>query len=108
VRLAHNLRKRRIPESLVRWVEDFLLDRHTEVKINDFTLSEAPVLVGIPQGSLILPILYLFYNADLLESYKSICLCMSAIGFVDDVNILTYSESTEQNCKKLAKIHKKC
>jgi hypothetical protein len=27
---------------------------------------------------------------------------------VDDVNILTYSESTEQNCKKLAEIHMEC
>jgi len=27
---------------------------------------------------------------------------------VDDVNILTYSESTEQNCKKLAEIHEEC
>ena len=47
VRLAHNLRKRRIPESLVRWVEDFLLERCTEVKVNDFVLLEALVLVGI-------------------------------------------------------------
>ena len=53
VRLAHNLRKRRIPESLVRWVEDFLSGHYTEVKMNDFVLSEAPVSVGIPQGSLI-------------------------------------------------------
>ena len=108
VRLAHNLRKRRIPESLVKWVEDFLSSRRTEVKVNDFILPEALVSVGIPQGSLISPILYLFYNADLLESCESIRLRTSATGFVDDVNILTYSESTEQNCKKLAEIHEQC
>jgi len=27
---------------------------------------------------------------------------------VDDVNILTYNKSTEQNCKKLAEIHVEC
>ena len=53
-------------------MEDFLLDRRTEVKINDFTLPEAPVSVGIPQGSPISPVLYLFYNADLPESCESI------------------------------------
>ena len=89
-------------------MKDFLLDRRIKVKINDFTLSEALVLVGTPQGSPISLILYLFYNADLLESCKSIRLRMSATGFVDDVNILTYGESTEQNCKKLAEIHVKC
>jgi Reverse transcriptase (RNA-dependent DNA polymerase) len=108
VRLAHNLRKRRILESLVRWVEDFLSGRHTEVKVNDFVLLEAPVSVGIPQGSLISPILYLFYNADLLESCESLRLRTSIIGFIDDVNILMYSESIKQNCKKLAKIHVEC
>jgi Reverse transcriptase (RNA-dependent DNA polymerase) len=76
--------------------------------VNDFVLPEALVSVGIPQGSPISPILYLFYNADLLESCKSLRLCISTTGFMDNVNILTYSESTEQNCKKLAKIHVEC
>ena len=89
-------------------MEDFLLDRCTEVKINDFTLSEALVSVGIPQGSPISPILYLFYNTDLLENCESIRFRTSATGFVDNVNILTYSESIEQNCKKLAEIHVEC
>jgi Reverse transcriptase (RNA-dependent DNA polymerase) len=79
-------------------VTDFLSDRRTEVRVNEFTLPEARVAVGIPQGSPISPILYLFYNADLLENCENIRLRTSAIGFVDDVNILTYGESTEQNC----------
>lgn len=108
VRLAHNLRKRRIPESLVRWVTDFLSDRRTEVKVNEFVLPEAAVSVGIPQGSPISPILYLFYNADLLEKCENIRLRTSGTGFVDDVNILTYSESTERNCQVLMEIHKEC
>ena len=76
--------------------------------MNDFVLLEASVLVGISQGSPISPILYLFYNADLLKSCESLRLRTSTTGFVDDVNILTYSESTEQNCKKLAEIHMEC
>jgi hypothetical protein len=48
VQLAYNLRKRRILESLIRWVEDFLLGRYTEVKVNDFMLLEALMSVGIP------------------------------------------------------------
>jgi hypothetical protein len=33
---------------------------------------------------------------------------MSIIGFMNNVNILTYSESTKQNYKKLAKIYIEC
>jgi hypothetical protein len=32
----------------------------------------------------------------------------SATGFIDDVNILTYGESTEKNCQRLKEIHEKC
>jgi hypothetical protein len=46
-RLAHNLRKRKIPETLVRWVEDFFKDRHTEIRIADFTLKKSRVDAGI-------------------------------------------------------------
>jgi hypothetical protein len=70
VRLAHNLRKRRIPEILVTWVKDFLKNRRTTIRLNDYTLTKAQVNVGIPQGSSISLILYLFYNADLLDNYK--------------------------------------
>jgi hypothetical protein len=54
------------------------------------------------------PILYLFYNADLLDIFEDIRLRTSGSGFVDDVNMLTYSESTERNCKTLERIHKEC
>ena len=71
-------------------------------------MKERTANVGIPQGSPLSPILYLFYNADLLEIYNNIRLRISAIGFVDDINILIYSELTEENCEKLSKVYKKC
>jgi hypothetical protein len=33
---------------------------------------------------------------------------VSTIGFVDDINILTYGYSTERNCKVLEETHRKC
>jgi hypothetical protein len=47
-RLAHNLRKRRVPETLVRWVEDFLRERYTEIRLGSFTLASSRVNAGIP------------------------------------------------------------
>jgi retron-type reverse transcriptase len=89
-RLAHNLRKRRVPETLVRWVEDFLRERYTEIGLESFTLASSRVNAKIPQGSPLSPILYLFYNTDLLEDCENASLRISPIGFVDDVNILIY------------------
>ena len=107
-RLLYNMRKRRVLGALLNWVADFLKERRTTLSIAGYTLPNRRVNVGIPQGSPLSPILYLFYNADLLDVCEDTKLRTSATGFVDDVNILTYSTSTESNCNKLTKIYESC
>jgi hypothetical protein len=105
---VHNLRKRKIPEAIVRWVEDFLKDKYTEIRIADFTLKKSRVDADIPQDLPILPILYLFYNADLLDIYENRMLRTSPTGFVDDVNFLTYGVTIEGNCRNLERMYNAC
>lgn len=54
------------------------------------------------------PILYLFYNADLLDICEDSNLRTSAIGYIDDISIIATSKSTEINCQNLARIHSRC
>lgn len=49
-----------------------------------------------------------FYNADLLEICDRPGTNTSAMGFMDDVNVLAYSTSTEENCRTLERLHKEC
>ena len=107
-RLLHNLRKRRVPEWIVLWVKSFLEDRTSTLTINRRSSGVFPVPNGIPQGSPISPILYLFFNADLLDACNQTRYRASATGFADDVNIITYGTSTEENCKALSRIHDEC
>jgi hypothetical protein len=86
-------------------MEDFLKDKYTEIKIADFTLKKSRVDVNISQGSLVLPILYLFYNADLLNIYENLTLRTSLTGFINDINLLTYGTSAEENCRNLKRIY---
>lgn len=106
-RLIHDLRKRKIPEWIPKWVESLLLDRKTTLAIHRQVTNMSEVRTGIPQGS-ISPILYLFYDADSLDICERPGMRTSGLGFVDDVNILAYGTSTEENCKTLEKVHKKC
>ena len=53
---------------------------------------------GIPQGSPVSPILFLFFNKDLIDFCTQGTGKVLAIGFVDDVNILVVGNSTESNC----------
>jgi exonuclease III len=107
-RLLHNLRKRKIPEEIVKWVRSFLTDRTTTIKLFEGESEQLRVETGIPQGSPVSPILFLFFIADLLEITNNEALQVSSAGFVDDVNILTYGTSTERNCEILEEIHRKC
>jgi hypothetical protein len=107
-RLLHNLRKRKIPLAYTSWVESFLKDRKTTIKLFEGESHEFTAETGIPQGSPTSPILFLFFIADLLDLTNNTALRLSASGFVDDINLLTYSESTEKNCSTLERIHKDC
>ena len=107
-RLIHNLRKRKIPKWITDWTESFLSERRTTLTIQRRTTDVFDVRTGIPQGSPISPILYLFYNADLLEICQRPGTNTSSLGFADDVNVLAYGKSTEENCRTLERIHKEC
>jgi hypothetical protein len=52
--------------------------------------------------------LFLFYNAPLLEALDLLELRLSTLGFADDINLLTYSESTVVNCITLKSAHDRC
>jgi hypothetical protein len=58
-----------------------------------------PIETGIPQGSPLSLILYLFYNADLIEACKTEN--TEAVGYIDDASILAVGLTTQRNCKTL-------
>lgn len=63
------------------WIASFLCDRTTTLKLQEFTAPSTPIQTGIPQGSPVSPILYLFYNADLIEACKT--QDTEAVGYID-------------------------
>jgi hypothetical protein len=54
------------------------------------------------------PILYLLYNTPLLEGLEELVISISPLGFVDDITLLTYSDSTAKNCKTLKRAYQYC
>jgi hypothetical protein len=81
-RLLHNMRKRRIPEELVRTVGTVLSNRSTRLRFDDYLSDPTPLENGIGQGDPLSMIVYLYYNADILEVPKR--RNELAVAYVDD------------------------
>ncbi|KAJ5094940.1 reverse transcriptase [Penicillium argentinense] len=105
-RLLHNLRKRRVPQCIIRWVGSFLRDRQTSLLMQEGDMGRFGVATGIPQGSPISPILYLFYNADLIDEIHHAAPGQVLVtGYIDDICILVWSKSSRKNCRLLQHLH---
>lgn len=104
-RLIHNLRERRIPKEWVLLLESFLTGRRTKIRLPEGDSSWIDTPNGIPQGSPLSPILYLFYNAPILEvDLEGDGL---TVGYIDDTGILIHGNSTEENNRRLDRIHQR-
>ena len=107
-KLLHNLRKRRIDPKIVDWISSFISNRSTVIKTNECVSENIDISTGILQGSPLSPILYLFYNADLIEICCTTNENVTAGGFIDGVFLLATSPSILQNCQLLKETHVLC
>ncbi len=62
----------------------------------------------ISQEFLISSILFLFFNASLIEKCKALKIKIEVLDFINDINILIYDRFIEEICKTLSKTHDIC
>ena len=79
-----------ISGNIINWIKAFLLGRSQVVRVNGEKSEETAVLSGIPQGSVLGPLLFVVYINDLPESVKS-----NIFLFADDTKILKQITSKE-------------
>ena len=73
------------------WIKSFLKDRSQRVLVDGYSSDQLPVLLGVPQGSVLGPCLFLTYINDLPEAIKS-----KARLFADDTIVyLTINTTTD-------------
>lgn len=87
---------RMLPEIYVEFLKSFLSDRFFRIKQDDSYSDMKKIGTGVPQGSILGPVLYLLYTSDLPEPPNSVI-----ATFADDTAILAVADTEEQAITKL-------
>jgi ribonuclease P/MRP protein subunit RPP40 len=80
--LIHKLGWYGIRGKLLRWVQNFLTNRTQRVVISGAPSALLPVTSGVPQGSVLAPLLFLIFINDAPGGLESLCK-----SFVDDTKL---------------------
>ena len=83
-RLIRNLKSHGMGNSIINWIEQWLTDRRQMVVVDGEVFSWKSVLSGVPQGSVLGPILFLVYINDLEEGVTD-----KILKFADDTKLFT-------------------
>lgn len=81
--LISKLSKVGIRGSSLQWIESYLSNREQYVEVNGMQSTSLPINIGVPQGSILGPLLFLIYINDMSKCSDK----LSFVHFADDTTV---------------------
>ncbi len=99
VRLLHTLKIKRTLSYIIEWTCSFLKNQETSLIFNEQTSDMREINADISQRSFISSILFLFFNASLIEKCEALRIKIEVLDFINNINILVYDRFIEEICR---------
>ena len=100
-RLIYKLSKYGIGGQLLHWIEDFLSSRTQRVRVNGNFSNNASVRSGIPQGSVLGPVLFIVYINDLPDVVSCPIYLFADDTKIFSIDSLDQPDNLQQNLNAL-------
>lgn len=77
-----------VADSTLGWFKSYLADRSIVVKIHNTLSTTRPMVLGIPQGSVLGPFIFIYYLNALLTLIERNCPNLHIVTYADDTTLL--------------------
>eukprot|EP01060_Flectonema_neradi_P034028 TRINITY_DN584_c0_g1_i8.p1 TRINITY_DN584_c0_g1~~TRINITY_DN584_c0_g1_i8.p1 ORF type:complete len:1213 (+),score=114.06 TRINITY_DN584_c0_g1_i8:2275-5913(+) len=101
--LLRRMRKLGVPQNYLRWVQNYLTGRSITTKVNGTRCPYQPINTGVPQGSVLGPLLFLIYIDGLISRLTP----LEPTAFADDIGLVltaTNIEGLEEKANRAVRI----
>ena len=83
--------------TVLSWLRSYLADRKQAVQVGNYTSKKRDITCGVPQGSILGPILFILYISDICKVSRN----MKFVLFADDTNMICSGDDLQQLLKEI-------
>ena len=101
--LIEKMKKIGLNTNSLEWISSYLENRKQKTKFSKYTSQEEKVTSGVPQGSILGPILFICFVNDMAELFNDCKVC----SYADDTQIIVSERNSKQVKAKLEELIKR-
>ena len=99
--LLNKLIKLNLSDTAIKWIHSYLSNRKQKTKFENHVSTEEVVKSGVPQGSIIGPLLFLAFTNDLPKVFQDKC---KIVSYADDTQLIVQADNHPMLIKKIEEI----